>query len=147
MRWSRLLIIIISLGFFPAALSAQAVACSGGRVVPYFGWDATECTNCMIRGSYIEFMEEPKIGSIRADGPAAGRLKEHDTLVAVDGLAITTVEAWHRLRDAKAGETLVFTVRNEGVKRDESIRVATRCGPAPSRERPPRIIVRRKGAV
>jgi hypothetical protein len=112
-----------------AGLPAQDSACAGGRFVPYFGWDRTECTNCAIYGSYIEYLGEPRLGGIRSDGPAAGRLQEHDLLIAVDGAAITTPEAWHKLRDAKPGQSVHFTVRNDGGTREESIRASGRCIP------------------
>jgi hypothetical protein len=136
-------LIISALVFGTAELPAQNSTCGVGQVaVPYFGWDGTECTNCVIRGSYIEYLKEPLISSIRGDGPAAGRLREHDMLLAVDGLTITTPEAWHRLRDAKPGESLRFRVRNEGTLREETIIASSRCVAAP---RPRIVIVRRKG--
>jgi hypothetical protein len=139
MRYLLCLLIISALA--PVDSLAQDPICANGQLVPYFGWDATECTNCFMRGSYIEYQKEPRISSIRSDGPAAGRLKEHDILLAVDGIAITTPEAWHRLRDVKPGEMLRFTVSLDGATRDETIRASGRCVPAPA----PRIIlVRRK---
>lgn len=144
MRYLLRSLIISAVVFGTVALPAQSSTCGVGQVaVPYFGWDGTECTNCVIRGSYIEYLKEPFISSIRVDGPAAGRLREHDMLLAVDGVAITTPDAWHRLRDVKPGESLRFTVSNEGTIREETIVASSRCLPAP---RPPRIIVlRRKG--
>ena len=139
------LVIISALAWLPTELLAQSSACVNGQFVPYFGWDRTECTNCAIRGPYIEYLKEPWISGIRGDGPAAGRLREHDMLLAVDGLAITTPEAWHRLRDAKAGESVRFTVSNSGETREETIRASGRCiaGPPPAQRV---IIIRRKPA-
>lgn len=143
MRYLLRNLIISTLVLGTVELSAQSSTCGVSQVaIPYFGWDGTECTSCVIRGSYIEYLKEPLISSIRADGPAAGRLREHDMLLAVDGLAITTPEAWHRLRDVKPGENVRFTVRNEGTIREEIIFVSSRCLAAPE----PRIVViRRKG--
>src|SRR5215831_13922749 len=136
-------IVIVALALAPIELLAQNSACANGRMAPYFGWDVTECNNCVIRGSYFEYLQEPVISSIRSDGPAAGRLREHDLLVAVDGFAITTPEAWHRLRDVKPGEEVRFTASNGGVTRDETIRVSCRCVAGPSPAPAPRIIVLR----
>jgi len=141
---ARLLVIVV-FACFPLGLLAQQAACVNGQSVPYFGWDGTECVNCVIRGAYIEFLAEPKISSIRSDGPAAGLLREHDTLMAVDGFAITTPEAWHRLRDVKPGEQVHFKVRNEDGERDETVRAAARC--LPISPKPKVIIVRRKRAT
>ncbi len=147
MRYLIRLFTIAVLAALPVGLPAQEAACVNGQLVPYFGWDGTECTNCAMRGYYTEFLGRPSISSIRSDGPAAGRLREHDMLLAVEGIDITTPEAWHRLRDVKPGEMLRFTVRNDGVTREETIRVAARCMPA---LRPPEtriIVVRHKGKV
>ena len=149
MRSLARLLILSALALASVKLPAQNFACTNGQLVPYFGWDGTECSNCVIRGSYIEYLKEPLISSIRSDGPAASQLKEHDMILAVDGIAITTPEAWHRLRDVKPGEVLRFTVRNDGATRDETIRTASRCVPAPARPPAPRIIIvrRKRGSV
>lgn len=135
---------IAMLAFAPG-LPAQEACPAGQQAVPYFGWDATACTDCSMRGYYTEYLRPPRISSIRADGPAAGRLQENDLLLAVDGLSIITPEAWHRLRNAKSGDALRFTVSNEGATRDETILVASRCLPLPAQPRSPRIIVIRRG--
>ena len=140
MRRLARVLIVSALLFSAAELAAQDSACAAGRFVPYFGWDRTECTDCAIYGSYIEYLKEPRLGGIRSDGPAAGRLQEYDTLVAVDGAAITTPEAWQKLRDAKPGQSMLFTVRNGGGTREESIRASGRCIPVAL----PRIIVVRR---
>jgi hypothetical protein len=70
-------------------------------------------------------------------------------ILAVDGLAITTPEAWHRLRDVKPGEMLRFTLRNDGATRDETVRAVSRCVSAPARPPALRIIIvrRKRGSV
>ena len=143
------LLILTALALVSVELAAQNSACINGQMVPYFGWDETECTDCAMRGLYIEYLKEPRISSIRSDGPAAGQLKEHDMILAVDGIAITTPEAWHRLRDVKPGEMLRFTVRNDGATRDAIIRAAARCVPVPAHPPAPRIIIvrRKSGSV
>jgi C-terminal processing protease CtpA/Prc len=143
------LLILSALALTSVELPAQNSACINGQLVPYFGWDGTACTDCAMRGYYIEYRKEPLISSIRSDGPAAGQLKEHDMILAVNGIAITTPEAWHRLRDVKPGEMLRFTVRNDGATRDAIIRVAARCLPVPARPPAPRIIIvrRKRGSV
>ncbi|HEY2171687.1 MAG TPA: PDZ domain-containing protein [Candidatus Angelobacter sp.] len=134
---------IAMLAFSPG-LPAQEACSAGQQAVPYFGWYVTACTDCSMRGYYTEYLRPPRISSIRADGPAAGRLQENDLLLAVDGLSIITPEAWHRLRDAKSGDALRFTVSNEGTTRDETIRVASRCLPLPAPAHPRIIMMRRR---
>src|SRR5262245_16374830 len=97
----------------PASLAAQTAVCPG-RLTPFFGWKSTECANCAVYGSYLEYSGEPKVRDIPSDGPAAGKLRDHDTIVSVDGAAITKPEAWHRLRDARPGDTVRFGVRRDG---------------------------------
>jgi hypothetical protein len=87
-------------------LAAQVVACPSGVLMPYFGWDATECGKCNVYGAYLEYLTPPGLRSIRAGGPASGRVQENDTLIAVEGYAITTPAAWRQMRDAEPGSGL-----------------------------------------
>ena len=117
------------LGTFPLTVAAQVRAvCPSDRVQPFFGWTVTECVNCSIYGSYFEYLTEPKIRDIQPGGPGAGKLRENDMLVSVDGAALTTPTAWHRLRDARAGDTVRLGVRREGALVETSIIASTRCG-------------------
>jgi predicted metalloprotease with PDZ domain len=87
--------------------------------------------NCSIYGSYFEYLAEPKLRDIQPNGPGAGKLRENDTLVSVDGAAITTPAAWHRLRDARAGDTVRLGVRREGALVETSIVASMRRNPVP----------------
>lgn len=113
----------------PAA--AQVVACPSSVAVPYFGWDATDCGKCNVYGSYIEYLTPPQIRDIKPGGPAAGRLRDNDVLIAVDGLEITTPAAWHRMRDVEPGDALRFSVRRGADTATATVTPATRCA-APS---------------
>lgn len=110
----------------PAILGAQAF-CPTGRFQPDFGWRNTHCGHCIVDGSYLEYLDEPKIGGIVADGPGAGKLREDDAIISVDGAPITSAVAWHRLRDARPGDTVRFTLRREGALVQASIVAASRC--------------------
>jgi hypothetical protein len=129
------------------ALDAQVMACPGGVLVPYFGWDATECGNCSVYGSYLEYFTPPGLRSIRAGGPAVGRVQENDTLLAVDGHAITTPAAWHQMRDAEPGRAIHFTLRRHGDTTTATIVPSTRCVPEPPSQRAYRAAVPRSGPV
>ena len=110
----------------PAAIGAQ-VACPGQEVAPYFGWKSTECRDCMFRGAYIEYYAAPTIRDIEARGPADGRLRDNDVVIAVDSLAIDTPAAWRRLSATRPGDTVRFTVRRGRDTTSTSIVAGGRC--------------------
>lgn len=60
------------------------------------------------------FRSEPRVAGIRADGPAAGRLREGDILAAIDGVLITTREGARRFAEVAPGARATLTVRREG---------------------------------
>ncbi len=60
------------------------------------------------------FRSEPRVAGIRADGPAAGRLREGDLLAAIDGVLITTREGARRFAEVAPGARATLTVRREG---------------------------------
>src|SRR5262249_32532379 len=62
----------------------------------------------------FRFYEEPRIAEVDANGPAAGRLREGDVLVAVDGALVTTSEAGRRIGDLMPGRSIQLTVRRDG---------------------------------
>jgi len=122
-----------------SSLTAQVIACPGTAVVPYFGWDATDCGECNVYGSYLEYLTPPRIRDIKPGGPAAGRLRDEDILLAVDGLGITTPAAWHRLRDVAPGDSVRFSVRRGAADTAMATVIpSARCA-APSDPRIPRI--------
>jgi hypothetical protein len=129
----RVAVVVFSSG----SLGAQVMACPASVPVPYFGWDATDCGQCNIYGSYLEYLTPPRIRDIRPDGPAAGRLRDDDVLLAVDGLAITTPDAWHRMRDVAPGTALRFSVRRGADTATATVTPSARCA-APSDPRIPR---------
>jgi len=112
----------------PVVLGAQIV-CPTGAAASYFGWKSTECGNCAVYGSYLEYMTPPRIRDIESGGPADGRLHENDVLLAVDGEPITTPAAWHRLRDARAGEHVRFRVDRGPDTVETTIVTAEHCVP------------------
>jgi C-terminal processing protease CtpA/Prc len=79
-------------------------------------------------GGYTHrFSTEPVLLEISEDGPAAGRLREGDTLTAVDGLLITTREGGRRLANLKAGEPVTLRVRRNGAETDVEVVPVTGC--------------------
>jgi hypothetical protein len=116
-------------------VAGQAIACPTA-VVPYFGWDATDCGQCNIYGSYLEYLTPPRIRDVMPGGPAANRLRDNDVLLAVDGLSITTPAAWHRMRDVAPGDSVRFSVRRGLDTAAATIIPSARCA-APSDPRIP----------
>ena len=130
--------------YAPALLAAQQIACPTGVTVPYYGWDATHCWKCKVDGSYLEYGTEPQVASIKPGGPADGKIHDHDTLVSVDGMPITTPGAWRRLRDALPGDSLHFGLRRDGRDVATTIVAGARCANASDRAPRPEMIVRRQ---
>lgn len=63
------------------------------------------------RGFAHDFSTEPRIQGLEKDGPAWGRLRNGDILVAVDGVLITTLEGGRRLANLTPGRPVELRVR------------------------------------
>jgi predicted metalloprotease with PDZ domain len=136
MRMNRLFArTVLLLLLAPAGVTAARAqpSCSGGRVVADYGYQFISCVDCLsitrIRGvEYATFTDEPVLHRIRADGPAAGKLVDGDTLVSVDGYRITTIEAAIRFSEWR-NPPVTLVVRRNGVERRVSIDVQPLCVP------------------
>jgi PDZ domain len=84
------------------------------------------------------FESEPQIGGVRANGPAAGRLREGDVIVAIDGQLITTRAAGNRFSTIDPGDQVRLSVRRNGRVQDVTITAAARCWVPPTPPAPPR---------
>jgi S1-C subfamily serine protease len=120
----------------------QGVQCGTNEVaVPSFGLSGLECRNCTLYdsedpgGRRWEFRSEPTILGVRRDGPADGRLREGDIVVAVDGFLVTTREGGRRIAQPAAGRAAEFRIRREGREMDVSVTPSIECRPAPDRPR------------
>lgn len=126
-----------------ALLAAPAVGSAQDRRVtallcahvaqPDYGFETIDCVNCEItaRGqSWIVFHSQPVVRGVRGDGPAAGRLVDGDTLLAIDGLVITTPQAARRYAGAAVGDTVEFRVRRGATTVTARIAVGQQCGAA-----------------
>jgi hypothetical protein len=122
----RTVLIAAATAFAGAAASATAQAtCRDGQTVPDFGYGSVSCDNCLSvvsRGglSIPHFSGSPTLHQIRADGPGAGLLSEGDTLLAVDGLPITSDAAADRLSSYRTTPTRL-TLRRNGAERVAAI--------------------------
>ena len=114
---ARFLLALLA-GVVPVTAEAQGVtvaaACSegwstlGALGISEFSCD---CTFDRSGNPVWRFRGEPVVRSISSGGPAAGRLRPGDVLVAIDGMLITTRAAGTRLANLREGVPLVLTVR------------------------------------
>jgi membrane-associated protease RseP (regulator of RpoE activity) len=118
-----------------AAQQGVALTCPAGSArVATLGYAELECSNCTISlseeipGTRIyEFRSEPKIGGIKAGGPAAGKLKDGDVIAAIDGHLITTREGGRRFGQLEIGKSVTLTVRRGSREIDMVVTPAAKC--------------------
>lgn len=70
-----------------------------------------DCTFDRAGNPAWRFRGEPQIRSVSGSGPATGRLRAGDVLVAIDGMLITTRAAGARLASIREGVPVILTVR------------------------------------
>lgn len=129
-----------------AAQEAVVRTCPAGKArVATLGYARLEC-NCTIyqdeEGPGItvyEFRSEPRIEGIKADGPAAGKLKNGDVIAAIDGHLITTREGGRRFGLLEAGKPVMLKVRRGGRELDIAVTPAATCEPVRTAGRAPRV--------
>jgi S1-C subfamily serine protease len=127
---TRLAIVcLLTISSTAAAQQIAARACASGNVVADLGYDGTSCVNCTVYNGSIEYLTEPSISQIREGGPAEGKLRENDVLVAIDGSLITTRAAWRKMRSLSPGDPVTLTVRRNGAEREVTITPDSRCVP------------------
>ena len=116
--------------------AAQEGACTDGRGammtdLGFANLPRTSRTDRRTGASRLVFEQEPRIRSVRSDGPAAGQLRDGDLLVALDGEPITTPEAATRYSRIRSGDTVRLTVRRDSRLADVIITAGSRCVPFP----------------
>lgn len=114
----------------PAAGQAQGRSCDDGRgaVMTDLGFDLPGRT--LVDGE-PSFGTQPRIEDVRSSGPAAGRLREGDLLLAVDGIAITEPAGARRYTRARPGDRLRLTVQRDDRVVDLTVVALGRCVPHP----------------
>jgi len=127
------LLLAILMGL-PARAQAQAVAVSrcnsgwssfGALGISGFTCDCT--LNRKDNSATWSFRGEPIISAITPGGPASGRLREGDVIVAIDGLLITTRAAGEKVANLAVGENVVLTVRRNGRVQEVEIQTVEDC--------------------
>lgn len=151
MRTHRILALAAPL-VYAGTLAAQsaAVCAPTERALADYGFGLA-CANCVIDSRapvWIVFHLPPGLQGIRAGGPSSAAIVQDDTLLAIDGMDITSRNGSERFSMAMPGDSLALTVRRNGALLTTTIVAGTRCGPgiSPSREVMYRDIVRRRSA-
>ncbi len=121
---------LAALALLAAPGFAQEKVCPGPAQVD-LGLTGFDCDACEMRVSggtaVMAFGAEPRLNAPRPGGPADGKIKPGDALVAVDGLLITTTAGSRRLTQAAAGKPLRLTLRRAGEELDVKIVPVGRC--------------------
>jgi membrane-associated protease RseP (regulator of RpoE activity) len=72
-------------------------------------------------GNYWSFQSEPEILAVHDGGPADGKLKRGDIIVALNGMLITTRKAGVLFANLEPGEPVTLTVSRRGKTKDVTI--------------------------
>jgi PDZ domain len=85
-----------------------------------------------------QFDAEPRISGVRDGGPAEGRLRDGDVIVAVDGQLITSSAGGRRYSAIDPGDQVRLSVRRGGRVQEVTVRAGARCIRPPTPPTPPR---------
>jgi len=147
MRPHRLLVSAAAL-VHAGTLAAQSarVCAPTERALADYGFGLA-CANCVIDSRapiWIVFHLPPGLQGIREGGPSSAKVAQDDTLLAIDGMDITSRDGSERFSMARPGDSVALTVRRKGALFTTTIVAGTRCaeGISPSREVIYRDIVR-----
>ena len=105
----------------------------GAVVIGSLGYRGIECSSCSFTlredgtGRQWKFRAEPVIAGVTPGGPADGKLREGDVVVAIGGHLITTQEGGRLFGSATPGEPVVVRVRREGREAEVAITPAAEC--------------------
>jgi S1-C subfamily serine protease len=73
------------------------------------------------RGYAHDFSTEPRIRGVQPGGPAAGKLRDGDILISIDGVLITTLEGGRRLANLTPGKPVTLRVRRGDKEMDVTV--------------------------
>lgn len=125
--------VVTALLALPPAAGAQA--CPPERLVAaHPGFEMFVCYggNCRIavreEGALRHvFTVEPRVRGVVPDGPADGRLRDGDVIVAVDGRLITTRAGGERMASLPPYQPVTFRVRRDGREMDVTLTPMAAC--------------------
>lgn len=117
-----------------AIVTAPAKQCGPGAVViGSLGYSGIECSSCSFTlhadgtDRQWKFRAEPVITGVKPGGPADGKLREGDVVVAIGGYLITTQEGGRLFGAITPGEPVVLRVRREGRESEVEITPVSEC--------------------
>jgi membrane-associated protease RseP (regulator of RpoE activity) len=124
---------------------AAAPSCAGGAsAVGHLGYSGLSC-NCTHfydetnpDASVWRFRGEPRIEGVKRGGPAEGKLRRGDLVVAIDGALITSDEGGRRFAQLEPGLPVTLTVRRDG--RDLTVEITPDATCPPEAPAPPRAV-------
>jgi len=109
-------------------------ACRAGSVtVGSLGYSGIECSNCSFTvhadgtDRQWKFRAEPVITGVKPGGPADGKLKAGDVIVAIDGQLITTQEGGRLFGSVKPGTPVTVRFRRDGREGQVEITPSSEC--------------------
>jgi hypothetical protein len=115
-------------------VKAPSQECGAGAVVVgSLGYSGIECSSCSFTlhadGSdrQWKFRAEPVITGVKSGGPADGKLREGDVVVAIGGYLITTQEGGRLFGSITPGEPVVLRIRRDGREAEVAITPAAEC--------------------
>jgi len=109
-------------------------ACRAGSVmVGSLGYSGIECSNCSFSlhadgtERQWKFRAEPVITGVKTGGPADGKLKAGDVVVAIGGYLITTQEGGRMFGSVTPGEPVTLRIRRDGREGEVEITPSPEC--------------------
>ena len=76
---------------------------------------------------YHDFTVEPRLRVIDPNGPAAGKLRENDVIVAIDGALVTTRAGGERLANLSPARVVTLRIRRDGSEMEVHLRPRAGC--------------------
>jgi hypothetical protein len=73
------------------------------------------------RGYTHDFATEPRLRGILPSGPSAGKLRDGDILISIDGVLITTREGGRRLANLTPGKAVTLRIRRGDKEMDVTV--------------------------
>lgn len=120
---------------------AQAQVSSGGgpQTSERRGWFgiSLSCEECFVlRGpDRVAYVRHPQVTTVEGNSPAAqAGMRRGDSLIAVEGMSLLTADGFQRYAEARAGQPIRVTVRNDGQTRELTVTPAERSSASTIRE-------------
>ncbi|NNK48402.1 MAG: PDZ domain-containing protein, partial [Gemmatimonadetes bacterium] len=122
-------------------VGVAADACPDAELRGTVGISSFECQNCTLTTEGDErlwnFSSEPEVRVVEPGSPAAGKIRQGDEIVAIDGHLITTGEGGRRFANLKPDRAVSLVVRTGNRERTVEIVPEGECPRAGTHAAPP----------